>query len=349
MSEPRRILVATTSTIPGYSGGWTTPVDLLQEDYEVHYLVTAGRSGRYVLEDVPVTAVPTWLRFRSDWPTLNRVRSTLSTLSFRMHLQACHRRLSPDLLVALDVPAAYACIRLGLPYVMRFHSEPEGFARETLARVVEEAIFATTTPSVSVPGAVEIPHNVDLDRFHYSEPKSADRAILVSTLNGIRCPMLFVEGVMRSSMSGAVVGTGPLADEVRRACEASGGKVEYLPPVPRLQLPGLLDRFQVGVATYRQVPEIYQMKVNGYLATGMMTVVMPWTHLALIRPDLTITAESPDELAGRLDWIRDNWEQTLEVRRKARDWVHANYSVDRPRRLFAELLRKHLGGDWGGR
>lgn len=345
MSAARRVLVATTSTIPGYSGGWTTPIDLLQDDFDVHYLVNAGRSGRYVFEGVRVTSASSLLRFTSDWPLLNRLRGALSTLSFTVMLRASYRRISPDLLMALDIPAACACIRLGLPYVMRFHSEPM-HDEETVARVVRESLFATTTPSVSIPGVVEIPHNVDLDRFEYSEPKSADRAVLVSTLNRMRCPMLFVEGVMRSSMTGAVVGTGPLADQVRRACAESGGKVEYLSPVPRLQLPKLLARFQVGVATYLQVPEIYQMKINGYLATGLMTVVMPWTHLALREPNLTTTATSPEELAERLDWIRDHWDQTLEVRRKARDWVHANYSVDRSRRMFRELLRRHLGGDW---
>jgi len=342
----KRILIASISTIPGYSGGWTTPLDLLEKDYDVFYLVAVGRKGHYSFEGISVTSAASGFILRGNWPVLNRLRIKLFDLSFLHSLKACHKRISPDLVLALDIPTALACIRLGIPYIMRFHSEPDTFSREIIDRVVKLSIFSTTTPSVCVPGAHEIPHNVNLRRFKYTEAVMVKKAILVSTLNPIRRPMLFVEGIMMSSLQGAVVGTGPLMEEVRRACKASGGKVEYIPPVPRLQLPDLLSHYQVGVATYSRVPEIYQMKVNGYLATGLMTVVMPWTHLALRAPELTTVAQTAEQLAEKLNWIHDNWEQTLPIRRAARDWVHQNYSLEAARQIFASLLKKHLGTDW---
>ena len=344
--KQKRILVASIGTIPGYSGGWTTPLDLLGDDFDVSYLVTAGRPGRYSFEGVSVTSIASGFNLSGNWPILNRLRIKLFDLYFQHSLKACYNRISPDLVMALDIPTALACIHLSIPYIMRFHSEPESFSREIIDRIVKLSIFSTTTPSVSLPGVHEIPHNVNLGRFKYSEAAMAKKVILVSTLNSIRCPMLFVEGVMMSSLQGAVVGTGPLAEEVRRACESSNGKVEYIPPVPRLQLPDLLSSYQVGVATYARVPEIYQMKVNGYLATGLMTVVMPWTHLAIRAPEITMVAQTSEQLAEKLDWIRENWEQTLPVRRAARDWVHQNYSLEKPLRIFAGLLKKHLGSDW---
>ena len=342
----KRILVASCSTIPGYSGGWTTPLDLLEEDFQVQYFVAHSPSGNFVIEGIPVKSVSSGLRKKSTNSLMRRIRTKLFEYHYKAALGSFYRRNNPDLLIALDVPTALACISLKIPYVMRFHSDPAVFTEETLEKVVESSLFSTTTPSVSVKGAVEIPHNVNLDRFEYSEAPRAERAILVSTLNPMRRPMLFIEGVMMSSLKGAVVGTGPLVGRVRKACESSSGKIEYIDPVTRLELPELLSRFQIGVATYVRVPEIYQMKVNGYLATGLMTVVMPWTHLALKAPELTTTAETPEELAQRLDWIRDNWEETLDVRRSARKWVHSNYSIDISRRMFTEMLREHLGNDW---
>ncbi len=111
-----------------------------------------------------------------------------------------------------------------------------------------------------------------------------------------------------------------------------------LPPVPRLEIPSLLGNYQVGVATVKKVPLHYQMKVNDYIASGLFTLAKPWTHIAVEAPELVRTFTTAQELASQMDYLQENWAETLEIRRAANRWVHENYSVEIPRKRFREIL-----------
>ena len=77
---------------------------------------------------------------------------------------------------------------------------------------------------------------------------------------------------------------------------------------------------------------------------GLFTLAKPWTHIAVEAPELVRTFETAEELAAQLDWTESNWVGTLETRRKAREWVHRNYSVDIPRKIFRDILSEAFPG-----
>jgi len=336
--EAMRILIVTRGTIPGCSGGWTTPLDLLQPDHEVAYVAALGPPGNYHLEDVPVFALSGWLRFEREWPFLNMIRLKLAGRAFSRHLLNALREFKPDLTLCLDEYCARLCMDLGVPYAVRMHSRPTELHGRELERVLQGALFTTLSPSVDIPGYEVLNHAVDLKRFLYLEHPSARRVIMVSTLNHMRDPELFIEGLNLSCLTGTIVGDGVLRETVRTACDRTGGKVEYMAPVTRNKLPELLQGYQIGVACHRKVDIIYQMKVNEYMASGIYPLVMPWTHLASEAPSLTMTFKTPEELASRIDWLANHWDETLEVRRRGREFVLGKYDIHEPRMRFKEIL-----------
>ena len=340
-----RILIASHDTIPGYSGGWTTPLDLLQDEHEIAYAVKRGRAGHYVLEGVPVYSVETGLRFAGNWPVLNRVRIALASHPFRNIIAKAFESHKADFVLCLNVYSAIECLALNLPYALRFHGAPSRTPPGVLRKLLDNALFVTLCQGVEIPGEnfETLMHFIDLTRFDYVEHPKAEKVLMLSTLNPLRQPELFIEGVMQSKLSGTIIGDGILRRKVEKLCKETNGKVTYHSPVPRLDLPEFLNQFQIGVACFQKVPLIYQMRVNEYMASGLYPLVMPWTHLAAEAPDITQTFESPEELAERIDFLADNWEETLDSRRKAREFVLENYDVSTPKTRMREILEETFG------
>lgn len=335
-----RILIATYHTLPGYSGGWTTPLELLADEHEVMYAAARGKAGDYVLEDIPVSGLGSSMRPPFPHGLAGTLLRRFSELAFGALIKRCFRRHSADFILCLDMLSARQCISRGLPYALRIHSHPSTTPANEIRRLMESAIFATAGPSVSIDGMETLPHTENLNRFDYIEHSAAKRVVLVSSLDEVRNPLLFAEGVLMSSLKGTVVGDGPLRSSVEEVCRNSGGKLEYHEPVLRTDLPSLLNVFQIGVACHREVNSIYQMKVPEYQACGIFPLVMPWTHLALEAPDLTLTFRTPEELAMRIDCIAADWGATLEIRRRGRDYAMKNFHVKQAKDRFRNILRE---------
>ena len=335
-----KVLVATYHTLPGYSGGWTTPLDLLEKDHDVRYVAARGFGGHYELEGIPVHGLRMIFRNNSVSGLKGRLSKKVSEIAFGLTIMREFRVFQPDFVLCLDMLSARRCISLGLPYALRIHTQPITTPPAEIERLLNGALFATLCPSVSIPGVEVLPHTEDLDRFTYIEHPSAKEVVLVSSLDSIRRPMLFIEGVMKSSLNGTIAGDGPLRKEIERACASSGGKLTYHEPVLRTELPAFLNRFQIGVACYRKVQEIYQMKVPEYQASGIYPLVMPWTHLAIEAPELTGIFETPEELAACIDDTSKHWHETLDRRRKGRDFALKYYHVTHARQRFREILEE---------
>ncbi len=335
-----KVLVATYHTIPGYSGGWTTPLDLLEKDYDVRYVVARGFEVCYELEDIPVYGLRRVFRNNPRPGLTGRLRSKLSETVFGLAIRREFRVFQPDFVLCLDMLSARRCISLGMPYALRIHTQPITTPAKEINRLLKGALFATLCPSVSVPGVEILPHTENLDRFTFIEHPSAEEVVLVSSLDSIRRPMLFIEGVMKSSLKGTIVGDGPIREEIERACASTDGKITYHEPVLRTELPAFLNRFQIGVACYRKVKEIYQMKVPEYQVSGIFPLVMPWTHLALEAPELAGIFETPEELATLIDDTAKHWDDTLETRRKGRDFAMKYYNVAQAKQRFREILKE---------
>ncbi len=340
-----RILIASHDTIPGYSGGWSTPLDLLQDEHEVAYVVKRGLSGSYTLENVPVFGVLKPLRFSKDWFSLNRIRLALASLPFRHAIARAFQAHNADFVLCLNISSARECFSLDLPYALRFHGNPSPTAPGELRKLLDRALFITLGPSVEIPGYdfETINHSVNLDRFEFIEHDRAERVLLLSTLNPLRRPELFIEGVMKSKLSGTIVGDGILRSKVERLCSRTGGKVTYHQPILRLDLPEFLKQFQIGVACFKKVPFIYQMRVNEYMASGIFPLVTPWTHLATEAPEFSRSFETAEDLAQQIDWLAEKWDCTLENRIGARKFVLDNYHVNRPKERMREILAEVFG------
>ncbi len=337
-----RILVATSGTIPGYSGGWTTTLDLLGDRHQPFYVITDARPGLHEMEGVRYLGLG---GLGAHLP--GRLASVIRRAVVPVALKTVFRRFGADFVLCLDETMGFYAAGAKLPYAMRFHRkvEPSVIGRP-LETLLSGALFATATPGADVPGVAVIPHNQDLSRFSFAEPARPEKALLLTCINDAHEPELFVEGVCLSKdMVGDIIGTGPARRRIQKLCRSTGSRVRCLDPVPRLQLNSLSGRYQIGVATIiRRDRVVYQMKINMYLACGMHTMVKPYTHIMKEAPEFAHPFSTPAELAEKLDMVQENWRELESRRRSAREWVLRNYSVEIPRKRFEELLRETFGG-----
>lgn len=337
-----KILVASSGTIPGYSGGWTTLLDLLGEEHEAMYVIPGIKPGLHRMEGIPCLGLGLGSSPERNSRIRHRLVSLLGRLAAPVAMKWAFRKMDARFILCLDKSIGLAALQTGLPYAMRFHSwVPPSTADDSLKRLLDGALFSTATHGADVPGVEILPHYQDLSRFQFSKAARPEKALLLTSINKVHEPDFFIEGICRSrTIKGDIIGTGPLRKRIERSCLGTGGRVRCLKPVPRLQLGRLSGEYQIGVATIINRGKIeYQMKVNMYLACGMHAMVKPYMHIVEEAPELVDTFSTPGELANRLDETVEKWRE-LEPRRKgARDWVRENYSVEIPRRRFREILK----------
>ncbi len=333
-----RILLASSGTIPGYSGGWTTPLDLLGSKHESMYVISSAKPGIHSMEGVRYFGLGL-----GNGPVPQNLMRLLRRSINPAAIKWAYRKFNADFVLCLDENMGFSAQKTGLPYAMRFHTKIAPYVIGTpLQKLLEGALFSTACKGSDVPGVEVIPHNQDLSRFSFSPAAEPEKALLLTCINETHEPDLFIEGICLSrNMKGDIIGTGPSKKRIEKICRRTGGRVRCLDPVPRLKVGQLSGRYQIGVATIKRRDEVvYQMKVNMYMACGMHTMVKPYTHIVKEAPELVDTFSSPRELADRLDETAGKWKELEVRRRKARDWVLKNYSVEIPRRRFEEILRE---------
>ncbi len=336
-----RIIIATTYTIPCFSGGWTTPLDLLGTDHSAMYVVRNYPPVTRVMEGVKVVGIGAAGPLKNRWYKLERYKNAIIDRLFARVLRRNFSSFNADFVLCLDPCAGFTARSAGLPYAMRFHSSVDSVLAPVLQSLVDDALFSTACHGTHIEGTTPIPHNQDLSRFTFNNHEAAERAVLLTSINPFREPELFIEGIMLSNnMKGDIVGTGDNVRKIRNMCRKTDGRVRVLDPVPRLKVPDLLSNYQIGVATVKKVPFHYQMKVNAYMASGLFTLAKPWTHISIEAPELVRTFETAEDLAEQLDYVKANWHQTLETRQQARNWAHEHYSVELSRKVFRKVLRQ---------
>lgn len=344
--RPVRILVVSSATIPGFSGGWSTPLDVFGDSHNPMYLISYCRPGLRRFEGVPYLGLGLSGR-RFEHPFLERIRCKIERELVPLGIKWCFRHFKADIVICLDELAGFAAMKTGLPFAMRFHSNtaPETGGGQ-LERLLSRALFSTATNGITIPGTVTLLHTEDISRYAFAPPTMPRKAILLCVLNEEHRPQDFIEGVMASrSMTGDIVGTGPLKDIVGKLCEETDGRVRLLPPMPRLRLGEISGRYQVGVATLAPRESlVYQMKVATYMACGMHVIASKWTDTVHKVPHLLDVYTDPNDLARKLDLVQENWMSLEDRRRAALHWVKENYSIEIPRRVFNDLLEKHFSG-----
>jgi hypothetical protein len=337
-----RILIASSGTIPGYSGGWTTLLDLLGDEHEVMYVIPGMKLGLHKMEGVPWLGLGLGSSPGTNAGFRHRLAARLGILVSPIAVKWAFRKTDARFILCLDKSIGLSVLKTGLPYAMRFHSwlKPSD-ADDNLKTLLNNALFSTATYGADVPGVEILPHYQDLSRFQFSSAVKPEKALLLTSINEVHEPELFIEGVCRSkNMKGDIIGTGPLRKHISKLCSSTGGRVRCLKPIPRLKLGRLSGEYQIGVATIiNRGKTEYQMKVNMYLACGMHTLVKPYTHINREAPGLVDTFSSSRELADRLDEVEGRWRELDSRRVKGREWVMENCSVDIPRRRFKEILK----------
>lgn len=337
-----RILIASTGTIPGYSGGWTTTLDLLGDSHQSMYVISDVKPGLHSMEGITYLGLGLGRVDGKASLLPGRLAGLLGKALVPFAVKWAFRKFDADFVMCLDEAVGFHVQKTGLPYAMRFHRKVEAAVTGApLENLLEGALFSTATPGADIPGVEVIPHNQDLSRFSFAPAAKPERALLLTSINEAHEPDLFIEGICLSkSMKGDIIGTGPSRKRIEKSCRNTGGKVNCLEAVPRLRTGQLSGRYQVGVATIiRRDRVVYQMKVNMYLACGMHTIVKPYTHIAREAPELVDTFSTSGELADRLDETALKWRELEPRRRKAREWVLENYSVEISRKRFREILK----------
>lgn len=207
-----RILIASTHTIPAFSGGWTTPLDLLGNDHQAMYVIRNYPVVSRTIEGVRVAGVGVSPILGKRWKHFEKYRVAAVKKLYRQALLREFHNFKGDFVLCLDPEAGLMCQSTGLPFAMRFHTTVEpGLGQERLSALLSDALFSTACQRTNVPGVEVLPHNQDLSRFRYSEHPAAERAILLTGLNPVREPELFIEGIMSSEkMKGDIVGAGPM-------------------------------------------------------------------------------------------------------------------------------------------
>jgi hypothetical protein len=334
-----KILIASFHTMPGISGGWTTPLDLLGPDHEVTYVVSRGRPGRYRLEGVEVNCAQLKLPMVTRPGRLAGYASRWNLLAFRHVLRqiAASRRF--DCLVCLETVSAICAQKVGLRYVLRLHDYPDAAQYE---RAKKNAVLVTSVDP-SVPGARYLPHAIDVSRYHYNDFAVARSAVLVAALDPATAPLTFVRAVAQSNVPGTIYGDGSMRPAVARACRETTGKVTYAGPVQRLALDSIYQRHEIGIACINRARNPYIMKISDYQACGLYPVVQQGTHLSLDRPDLCRVFRTEDELTEQINWVHEHWSALGPIRLANRAYVEKHYDVAEPRRLFYGWLSELKG------
>lgn len=330
-----RVLVATMYTIPGRSGGWTTPLDLLGTDNEATYAVCRGRPGRYCLEGVEVLSPFVKLPPVFRPPIVARFVQKVNRWSYTQLLRKTVESREFDYLLCLEPWSAVCAQSLGYRYVLRFHDHPQDSA---LTRRALSNAFLVTSVDPAMKGAHYVPHAIDLSRYTYNDFPDARSAVLVAALDPATSPCTFVRGVGHSELPGVIYGDGSLRGDVRKACNKTGDRVRYAGPVTRLELNGIYAKHQVGVACINRKRNPYIMKISEYQACGLFPVVQKGTHLSLDAPELCRVFESEEELTEQVNRVRREWKTLGSLRRANRAYVEEHYDVRKARRIYSELL-----------
>jgi len=260
-----RILIASSGTIAGYSGGWTTTLDLLGDRHDSMYFITSEKPGLHTMEGIKYLGLGLGIDQEKDPILPPRLILLLRSALIPVSIKFAFRKFNADFVLCLDEAAGFSVQKLGLPYAMRFHTKVNpsviGSPLETL---LQGAIFATACQGSDVPGVEVFPHNQDLSRFKFAPPAKPEKALLLTTMNAEHEIELFIEGICSSeSMKGDIIGTGPDRKKIESICRNTDGRIRVLDPVPRLKVGQLSGQYQIGVATIvRRDKVVYSM--NAY-------------------------------------------------------------------------------------
>ncbi len=117
-----KILVASSGTIPGYSGGWTTLLDLLGDEHEVMYVIPGMTPGLHKMEGVPYLGLGLGSSPGRKSSIRHRLVSLLGRLAVPVAMKWAFRKIDARFILCLDKSIGLAAQKTGLPYAMRFHS-----------------------------------------------------------------------------------------------------------------------------------------------------------------------------------------------------------------------------------
>jgi len=251
--------------IPGMSGAWTTNCDLLERDHELTFLCArVNNSTRIEGKDIH--------KFDYDHSRLKfKLKQIWETLQF-------------DFCLCLGDRESQACAELNIPFMTRYHTLPFNIE---LARKVKDHAFWTIEnhdlPELNGIRDNVIPHCINPERYtecyeyHLKTEWSEEiNVVLLATLNHVEDPFTFIKAMRlcEKNITGYIIGSGVLSNEVKARCDNSRGRSIYLGGKNRNELPKYLKLMNVGVACLSpQSKNNRQLKILEYCAGGIYPIL----------------------------------------------------------------------------
>lgn len=261
-----RILIVSFDTIPGYSGGFTTNVDLISRDHELTW-VTGRLPGN-------ITHIEGMKTYKPDY----------SHGAFKDFIKHMFQE-GYDFCLCLGDRESAICQELGIPYMTRYHTIPFDSSLQLAYKVKKDAFWTIENHHILPKDLIDtvIPHAIDPERYadcyqkHLETDYTQIRFVLLATLNWVEDPFTFIKACKQAKVQGWIIGDGVLRQEVITRCALSRGYCTYIGAVSHADLPKRLLPFAVGVSTLSEKsPNKSLLKCIEYAAAGLTIIQPAW-------------------------------------------------------------------------
>lgn len=256
------ILVISLDTIPAYSGGWTSNVDLLTKDHAIGFISARNSPlNQTLIEGIPV--------YPSEYSSAGLKKAILEVIK------------EYDFCLCLGDRESLVCQELHVPYMTRYHTLPFDGSLQTARQVKKDAFWTIENHPILPKDIVDmvIPHAINPDRyeacykFHLQENLTQVNFLMLATLNWVENPTDFINACKMAKVNGTIVGDGEDRAEVELKCRFSHGYCNYLGARTHAELPEVLRNYNVGVSTlHPNSPNKYLLKSIEYAAAGLVII-----------------------------------------------------------------------------
>lgn len=152
----------------------------------------------------------------------------------------------------------------------------------------------------------------------------------------------------RTDIAIVMIGTGKMRDPlIARAAERKLDNVRFLPPVPKLRLPGILTGCHIGLMILKQISRprwVTPNKIFDYMFAGLPTIVnFAGTTAEMVQADGAGVVSAPgsaEDHAAKIRYYADHPDERAAIGRRAREIAWQKY--DR------EAIAKELAGVFEG-
>ncbi len=154
----------------------------------------------------------------------------------------------------------------------------------------------------------------------------------------------------RPDIAIVMIGTGKMRDQlIASAAERKLSNVHFLPPVPKLRLPGILAACHIGLMILKQISRprwVTPNKIFDYMFTGLPTIVnFAGTTAEMVAADASGVVSAPgsaEDLAAKIRYYADHPDERAAVGGRAREVAWQQYDRKAIARELSEVFEDCL-------